>query len=106
MFAREARPSLLENSLRLTVNCRTTRAIHRSLQQYSAGDTTDCTGPEGRPPKRVAVSSDRNEAREVQRELLHLVNDERVVPSRVVILTPRRDTSHWRKGQKLGNLAL
>ena len=106
IFSRQARASLLDESLRLTVNCRTTRAIHVALQPYAVGDTTDCTGPEGRPPKRVQVTSDRNEAREVQRELFHLTHNEGVVLNRTVILTPRRETSHWQEGQKLGNFEL
>lgn len=106
IFNRQARESLLEESLRLTVNCRTTRAIHQALQPYSSGDTTDCTGPQGRPPKRVKVTSDRNEAREVQRELYHLVTDEQVALNRIVVLTPRRETSHWQEGEKLGNFTL
>jgi Nuclease-related domain/AAA domain/UvrD-like helicase C-terminal domain len=106
IFSRQSRPSLLDESLRLTVNCRTTKAIHHELQRYSSGDTTDCTGPEGRPPKHVSVSSDRNEAREVQRELYHLTQVEGVELNRIVILTPRRETSHWEEGQKLGNFSL
>jgi hypothetical protein len=52
------------------------------------------------------VSSDRNEAREVQRELFQLTNTEGVALCRIVILTPRRETSAWKEGQKLGNFTL
>lgn len=106
IFSRRARASLLDESLRLTVNCRTTKAIHTALRPFATGDITDCTGPEGRPPKRVRDTSDRNEAREVQRELFHLTHDEGVALNRIVILTPRRETSHWKEAQKLGNFAL
>ena len=106
IFDRQARESLLDESLRLTVNCRTTQAIHRALQPFSSGDTTDCTGPEGSEPKRITIADDRNEAREVQRELYHLVTDEKIALKRIVILTPRHETSHWEEGQKMGNFSL
>lgn len=106
IFDRQARESLLDESLRLTVNCRTTKAIHTALEPFSIRDNTDCTGPAGRPPKRVPVTSDRNEAREVQRELFHLTHTEGIEPSRIVILTPRKETSIWKEGQKLGNFTL
>jgi hypothetical protein len=106
IFRRQGRASLIEESLRLTVNCRTTRSIHRALQPYHVGDVTDCTGPEGRPPKRVSVTSDRQEAREVQRELFHLTSEDEVPLSAIAVLTPRRETSHWKEGDKLGNFTL
>ena len=106
IFGREARASLLAHSLRLTVNCRTTREIHRALAPYHIGDATECTGPEGRPPKHIDVTSDRNEAREVQRELFHLTSEDEVPLNRIVILTPRRETSHWKEGDRMGNFSL
>ena len=106
IFGRQGRTALLEESLRLTVNCRSTKAIHRALAQYHIGDAVDCTGPDGRPPKHIAVSSDRSEAREVQRELFHLTSEDEVALNRIVILTPRHETSHWKEGDKLGNFTL
>jgi hypothetical protein len=106
IFGREARRPLLDEALRLTVNCRTTRAIHRALAPYVTGDVTECTGPEGRAPERVLVTSDRNEARQVQRALYHLTHDEEIALNRIVVLTPRHETSHWKEGDKLGNFTL
>ena len=106
IFGRQGRTALLEESLRLTVNCRTTKAIHRALAQYHIGDAVDCTGPDGRAPKHIAVNSDRNETREVQRELFHLTSEDEIALNRIVILTPRHATSHWKEGQGLGNFRL
>lgn len=44
--------------------------------------------------------------REVQRELFHLTQDEGIALDRIVMLTPRREKSHWLEGQKLGNFSL
>lgn len=106
IFGRSARASLHEESLRLTVNCRTTQAIHRALQSYHTGDVTACAGPEGREPERIPVTSDRNEAREVRRVLYRLVHDEGIALNRIVVLTPRHGTSHWKEGEQLGNFTL
>lgn len=106
IFPRTALASLMKEAMPLTVNCRTTKAIHRTLLPYHTGDAADCDGPEGRAPERIAVRSDINEAREVQRVLHRLTHDEGIAPRSIVILTPRHATSHWVEGLKLGNFSL
>lgn len=106
LYERDAIRELAEGALTLPYNCRTTQAIHRELQPYHTGDMALPTGPPGRQPERIRVTSDANEEREVRRTLHQLVKVEDIALNRIVILTPRHEQSHWREGDRLGNFTL
>lgn len=106
LYERDAVRELAKDAFRLPFNCRTTQAIHRELLPYHTGDAVQSTGPAGRQPERIRVTSDSNEEREVRRTLHQLVRQEDIALNRIVILTPRHEQSHWREGDRLGNFTL
>ena len=76
---------------RLSVNCRNTRAIAGMLGELIGTHGTEFSGhPEGESPEEIRVEDEAGE-REAIRKLLHrLVQEERVDPSRIVIVGTRR----------------
>lgn len=88
----------------LTINCRNTQTIHKTLAQY--GDsTTRCDGPAGRTIDILPLTGKPEAA--LKTALLQLVNTEGIDPSHMIVLTPRaKDKSGWKEGQKLGTLNL
>jgi hypothetical protein len=76
---------------RLSVNCRNTRSIAGMLGELMDVPDTEFSGqPEGVPPEEIRVDGEAGE-REAVRKLLHrLVQEDRVDPSRIVIVGTRR----------------
>lgn len=106
LYERDAVVELAKDALTLPYNCRTTQAIHRELLPFHTGGMALPAGPPGRQPERIRVTSDSNEEREVRRTLHQLVKVEDIALSRIVILTPRHEQSHWLEGTRLGNFTL
>ncbi|MFP6700369.1 MAG: NERD domain-containing protein/DEAD/DEAH box helicase, partial [Planctomycetaceae bacterium] len=80
------------HELRLSVNCRCTTRINRMLDGLAgeSGTAGFSGSPEGVDPERILVEDEAAE-REAIRKLLHrLVQEERIDPSRIVILGTRQ----------------
>jgi superfamily I DNA/RNA helicase len=93
----------------LTVNCRSTQLIHRRLQETMPGRLGEvvCVGPEGRPVESLYFETDGIEKDALRKALHRLINDERVAPTDVVVLTPRAQAkSKWHEGAIIGNQRL
>lgn len=93
----------------LTVNCRSTQAIHRHLQKTLPGtlDEIECLGPPGRPVEQIQLEAGADESNELRKVLHRLINDEAVRTSNIVVLTPRNQTkSQWKDGFGLANIRL
>jgi hypothetical protein len=100
---------IVEEPFELTINCRSTKAIHRVLCEVLPGglDGVECRGPEGRAPECIILAGNQPERDALRRVLHRLVHDDKVAPGDVVILTPRgRDKSAWSEGDTIGNFQL
>ncbi len=74
--------------LHLSWNLRNTREVHKAAYRYYTGREVDCKGPEGEPPVRIVVQSDRS-MREALGELLsRLVEREALAPEEIAVLVP------------------
>jgi len=92
---------------RLDKNLRNTQHIHERLRPYARAGTTQCVGPEGRPVEIYAVEEGSSTKQALQAALHRLVNEGKVSPQDIVILTPSaKDKSGWHEGLSLGNFRL
>jgi superfamily I DNA/RNA helicase len=81
----------------LNRNCRTTQEIHKAVSMFHQSDVpSECIGPEGRKPHALEVPEGANERRCIEEHIRHLVEDEKVEPGEIAILTRRsRERSAW-----------
>jgi len=93
--------------LRLSVNCRNTQKIHKLVTSFWQGGTPPtCAGPRGVDVEVLEVSPEEAEA-ELRRLLHRLVAEQHVLPSEILILTPKNSASScWKEGKRMGNLSL
>jgi hypothetical protein len=99
---------ITEEPFHLTTNCRNTREIHEVLTPYSkARYTTNCEGcPPGQEVETVEIG-DKGADDALKGVLLRLVNEEKIRPEDIVVLTPRAmENSQWDEGDRLGTLHL
>jgi len=89
-------------------NCRNTRAIHNVVKGFHHNPTVlTCRGPEGREPEIFYFSTPHEQGERVKKTLHHLVNDEKVEPSNIVLLTTRSpEKTSFVPGKKFGNFVL
>lgn len=92
----------------LTENCRNTQSIHRVVAQYHPhGQEIRCRGPQGRDPDWIAYTSAQDMLQKIRKMLHHLINEDGVAATDLVILTPRaEDRSELKEGLALGNFVL
>jgi hypothetical protein len=89
-------------------NCRNTRAIHNIVKGFHHDPKLlSCRGPVGRAPE-IFYSSTSHEQEEWVKKVLHrLVNEEKVEPSNIVLLTTRSpEKTSFAPGRKFGNFVL
>ena len=92
----------------LTRNCRNTQQIHHSVMRFYRSDRTPETqGPVGRPVELYAYHEEQELKRLLRQVLHHLVVEEGLSTTDVVVLTPksRERSCLWRLGM-LGNFRL
>jgi len=93
--------------MRLTRNCRNTRAIHDCACSYlTSGTKVTCDAPIGRTPVHVPVQP--GEEITALKAVLHdLTNAEGIPLDEIVLLTPRSErTSLYKEGARIGNVEL
>lgn len=92
----------------LTINCRTTHAIHEEMMHYYSTSSIvglpTCKGPEGRAIERLAVVSTKASEQKTLLDLLNrLTGEERIAIEDIVLLSPASSTtSRFREGTNLG----
>lgn len=89
-------------------NCRNTRAIHNVIKEFHHDpQALSCRGPEGRAPELFYFSTPHEQEEWVQKALHRLVNEEKVEPSNIVLLTTRSpEKTPFVPGKKFGNFVL
>jgi len=99
---------IIGEPLYLVENCRNTQSIHCAIQRYAlTHEESYCEGPEGRPVQHIPASTMQEQRKELQKLLHQLVNEARVLPKEIVVLTPAsQDRSELNEGTKLGNFIL
>ncbi len=94
--------------LTLWENCRNTRSIHDVVKQlHDRPEALDCRAPLGRKPEVFFFSDQHQQEQYIQSVLHHLVIEEQVEPSHIILLTTRNPerTSFFSK-RRLGNFEL
>lgn len=91
----------------LNTNCRTTKKIHTEVvKYYKAGEQPDCyqASPNGRDMERVlSVPASQEERTKLAELLKRLVQEEKIPPDEIVILSPAsKETSRFKEGDTLG----
>jgi len=87
----------------LTRNLRNTRPIFELVHQYQADIQYEGRGPQGRPVKFKPVNTDEQAKRSLLETLNALINEEKIAPHEIVVLTPRgKDNSLWKEDLSLG----
>lgn len=89
-------------------NCRNTRAIHNVVKEFHHDPKKlTCQGPEGRSPEIYYFATPHEQEECVKKALHRLVNDEKVEPSNIVLLTTRSpEKTSFMPGKKFGNFVL
>lgn len=98
-------PINIDLTLPLYTNCRNTRNIHEAFQPYTSSQSM-CHADPGPEVTYVPLKGETPETI-LKRTLLQLVNEERIRPQDITLLTPRsRTESMWSDGTELGTLML
>ena len=86
----------------LTQNCRNTQQIHEVVSLFYRGDQpATCKGPAGQPPVLIEPLDGESERDAAARHVSWLIEEQKVRPQDIVILTPhRKDRSVWRNGSE------
>lgn len=89
-------------------NCRNTRAIHNVVKGFHHDPKVlSCRGPAGRAPEIFYFSTSHEQEERVQAALHRLVNEEKIEPSNIVLLTTRSpEKTPFTPGRKFGNFVL
>jgi superfamily I DNA/RNA helicase len=92
----------------LTENCRNTISIHQVVREFHQDpDSLTCRGPAGRAPSISYFSSSHEQEEQVQKAIQYLVEEEKVAPDRIVLLTTRApESAGFPPNKKLGNVKL
>ena len=87
----------------LCENCRNTRNIFSSFMDFYRGDAVpESIGPPGRAVEVVTHLFDNDELSNITRVLRRLLDEERIPPAAITILTPRVEAkSIWKEGARL-----
>lgn len=107
------RPSNLEQLIgtepfTLWENCRNTNSIHRVVSQFHHDPLSlECRAPEGRPPELYFFADELQQQQLVQKTIHHLVVEEKVDTSHLVLLTTRSpEKTVFQPRKRLGNFQL
>jgi superfamily I DNA/RNA helicase len=97
LYGGESTFPITDEPYHLSQNRRNTRNIHEAVMMfYQSSVVPECIGPEGRKPHSLQTGPGANEKREVERFIDNLVNDEKVNPGDIAVLTRRaRGRSEW-----------
>ena len=89
-------------------NCRNTRAIHNVVKGFHHDPKVlSCRGPEGRAPEIFYFSTPHEQEEWVKKALHRLVNEEKIEPSNIVLITTRSpEKTPFMPGKKFGNFVL
>lgn len=99
---REAIPDGLDE-YPLGQNLRNTKTIHELASRFYEGVAMESGGPEGRPVEFIETGGERERFKGVSRTLHRLINEERVPPASIAVLTGRsREKSSLGKDDKIG----
>ncbi len=89
-------------------NCRNTYAIHDVVRKFHhAPDSMACHGPQGRAPEMYFYTEPYQQQQCVQRTLHRLVNEEKIEPAQIALLTTRSpEKTPFQPNKWLGNFQL
>ena len=73
----------------LDQNLRNTKSIHQLASRFYDGDAMEAGGPPGRPVEFIKAGGERERLKGVSRTLHKLINEERIVPASIAVLTGR-----------------
>ena len=92
----------------LTENCRNTIAIHQVVKEFhQASETLTCRGPRGRAPTISYFSSPSEQEELVKKAIQYLVQEEKIKPERIVLLTTRApENAGFPPNKRMNNLTL
>jgi Nuclease-related domain/AAA domain/UvrD-like helicase C-terminal domain len=108
IYARRPEFPLKEEPLILCENCRNTVTIFDAFMQFYRGNATpEAVGPTGRSIEIVSHVSEVDELPALMRVLRRLLEEERIPPVNITILTPRVEAkSIWKEGARVGTNSL
>jgi len=87
----------------LTRNLRNTRPIFELVRQYQTDIQYEGRGPQGRPVQFKSVETDEQAKQALLETLNTLINEEKVHPNEIVVITPRAENiSQWKQDLSLG----